>query len=120
MLASYNELGPLTYLVGQVAISAPVIQLSDESFLPSEVERIKRRAIQDVEVFADDCKFYLRDNIKSINHLIISIYEVLFRLPELRYLHGLQRYQYEHCNKLKEVLYDLQRFFVQMLASRSL
>jgi len=115
MVDSYNELGPLTHLVGQIAISAPVKQLANESFLHLEVERIKRRALNDVKIFRDDFKFYVRDNLKSVNGLIINVLEILNRLPEIRYMHPFQRSQYEKCHQIKEVLYELQRFFHLLL-----
>ena len=118
MVDSYNELGPLTHLVGQIAICAPVKQLANESFLHLEVERIKRRVLNDVLIFNNDFKFYLRDNLKSVNSLIISVLEILDRLPEVRYMHQLQRSQYEHCHRMREVLYELQKFFQLLLTDR--
>lgn len=114
-LDSVCELYMLAYLTPKVVFTPLRLpELIDESILKDEILRIKNRAAIDIRLFDAEPQVYLFRNLIQINDMIITLMEILVRLPKLSYMTEPDRYQYKYGTLLRDELGDLSEFFNTM------
>lgn len=115
-----SELDQLAYLIKKLEISGrPLPVLPDESFVKEEICRIQARASMDILIFGSHAEIYFRKNMTDINRMILKLLEMLCGLPQLFYMDDMQRYRHQYGMFLKEELYKLSFFFIQLKEAHS-
>jgi len=109
---SFNELDRLTALVEKLQhLEAPLYELKDENYLLTEILRVKASASRDVMIFGVHSGQYLRLHLCLVYDMMITLMEIMRRLPESVLMGDKDIYQLFHCSRLRSELDNLAVFY---------
>ncbi|CAM4351234.1 hypothetical protein SAMN06265348_112203 [Pedobacter westerhofensis] len=112
---SLSELDMLTYLIKELqVIRTPMAELIDDTRIKNEIWRIKTRASMDILIFGQYTEIYFFKNVNEINMMILTLLEMLSKLPELSYMNDRERYLHKYGTMLRAELADLSAFFYRL------
>ncbi|MBB6271002.1 hypothetical protein HDF26_001429 [Pedobacter cryoconitis] len=112
---SYNEIELLTKLVSKIEnIERPLKELDNESYIKTEMQRIRFSACRDILIFGNYSNLYLNFHLCQVYHLQIRIIDILKSLGDRLYLCEREIYVYKHCKVLHLEMGGLAVFYERL------
>ena len=112
---SYNELDLLTQLVNKIEnIERPLKEFNSESYLKTELQRIRISACRDILIFGVHADHYLNFHLCLVYGLQIRVIDILKYLSDELYLSERGAYMYRHCTILHVELGNLAVFYEKL------
>jgi len=112
---SYNELDLLTQLVDKIEnIERPLKEFNKESYLTTELQRIRISACRDILIFGAHADQYLNFHLCLVYGLQIRVIDILKYLRDKLYLSEKETYIYKHCTILHVEMGKLAVFYEKL------